>query len=75
VGTAGDDAVVADDGVPAEDDGSGVDRHAIADGRVALEALDGPAAFVFGEATCTQGNALVHLDVRTDDGGLADDGG
>src|SRR5262249_15636543 len=69
---AADGAALAQQRVAAEDDGVGVDGHVVADGRVALVALDHAAALVLKKRQGPERHALVDLDVVADLGRLTD---
>ena len=58
------------DGVAAHDRGAGVDRHAVFDGRMAFLSAQ---CLPRGQRLRHQTDALIHLHVVADDGGLAHD--
>src|SRR6266568_292502 len=60
------------DGDAAEDGRARVDDHVVLDDGVPVDALDGRALLVLGEALRAQRHALVEPDVGADDGRLAD---
>lgn len=68
-----DDGALTDGDAP-EDGRAGVDNDVVFDNGVAGDAFNEDAFFVFGEAFCTEGNALIEADVVSDDAGFTDDG-
>ena len=67
------DRAGTDDGVAAEDGGVRVDHDTFFDGGVPFLRADQIAVFVLGKTECSQGDALIDLDIGGNVGGFTDD--